>query len=489
MEKKYFKKIAKIGWVGTLCASFLFLTCEAHQLKPTKKEDKFLIAQPVLNLYEECSRDSSYVSQGIYGESIYLIEKVSEEWALVETQDGYRGYALVKGILPDNPEWRTSKNLVKVASIAGMVYPVADTEKPALMRLPFGSKVVLLNDFNSNEDRWLEVAFANGEYGWMQRGDLEVLKLRTLEEMIALSHKFIELPYIWGGSSSEGFDSSGYIQTLYKQVGVLLPRDSSLQAISKDIIPLKFPEQPGDLVFFGKERIMHVGLYLGEGKFIHAGVRDGAPKVGISSLGGTKYSYSMVGKVKKIAYEADIFPITEDLHARMSYSWRSDNPVPLEDLRYIQLKHWGFDGCVHGGELVVHEKVAHEVVDIFRELFEAEYPIEKMLLIDSYHADDNLSCEDNNTSAFCSRPITGSATIWSDHSLGLAIDINPLLNPYKKGLNIVPTNGEVFLDRTIQCRGVINEEDICYQAFIKRGWQWGGHFSTCVDYQHFYKKF
>lgn len=486
-----FIDISKVSLATCLCICFFFSFCEAHTPTPSEKENKFLISKPVLNLHKECSKDTPFVSQGVYGHSARLVKEIADGWAMIETEDGYQGYALVEGLVPDDPRWRTSKRLARVSSIAGMVYPIADTEKPAFMHLPFGSRVELLGDLDSNDARWLEVQLVDGRRAWMQRGDLEKPKTKTLEEMILLSYKFSERPYVWGGSSSEGFDCSGYVQTLCKQIGVLLPRDSRPQAASEKVIPIDVPEQPGDLVFFGGTRITHVGLYLGDGKFIHFGVGDNMPKVAISVIGGSGYNLLAARRIKEIAYRATISPITDEIKAKMTYSWRNDNPVPLENLRYIKCNHWGFDGCVHDGELVVHEKVADEVVDIFEKLFTAQYPIEKMLLVDAYQANDDLACEDNNSSAFCSRPITGSSTEWSYHSFGLAIDINPLLNPYHKGHKVVPVNGKQFLDRSIDCHGVIKEDDFCYKAFISRGWKWGGHWAKekgYVDYQHFYKE-
>lgn len=194
---------------------------------------------------------------------------------------------------------------------------------------------------------------------------------------------------------------------------------------------------------------------------------------------------------KEPMFTFQVLPICNKIKKRMRYSWRDNNPVPLEELRYIQLSHWGFDGHMHKGELIMHKDAVNEIVEIFQELFKEKYPIEKMLLIDAYEADDNLSCEDNNTSAFCSRPITGSESEWSLHSFGLAIDINPLLNPYKKGDIVVPVSGKRFLDRSINCRGIITKDDVCYRAFISRNWKWGGDWYTkkgYVDYQHFYKE-
>lgn len=491
MPLQNFIHVAKASLAAYLCMCFPFSSCEANVPKPSKIEQKFLVSNPVLNLHEECSVDSPYVSQGVYGHSVRLVKEKADDWALIETEDGYQGYALTDGLVQDDPRWKTSKRSVRVSSVTGMVYPIADTKRPALMKLPFGSRVELLEDFDANEDRWLEVQLVDGKHAWMQRGDLEKPKTRTLEEVIQLSQMFLERPYVWGGTSSEGFDCSGYVQTLCKQMGVLLPRDSHLQAKSEKVISIDVPELPGDLLFFGGAKIIHVGLYLGDGQFIHSGICDKTAKIAISDIGQPEYNFLEASRIKEIAFQAAILPISDEMKARMAYSWRDNNPVPLKNLRCIKLNHWGFDGCVHDGELVVHEKVADEVVDIFRELFLVQYPIEKMLLVDVYQANDDLSCEDNNSSAFCSRPITGSSTEWSFHSFGLAIDINPLLNPYQKGSKVVPVNGQEFLDRTIGCQGVIDKDDPCYKAFISRGWKWGGDWAKergYVDYQHFYKE-
>jgi len=472
----FFCKVYVPFWSHTtfcLCSIFLIFStlCYAHTPHPFAKESKFLIAEPVLSMHEECVEDSSVVSQGIYGHSIAIIEERGNGWALIETEDGYRGYALLKGFSSDDPRWRTSQRLCRVSSVAGMVYPTADTDRPALMRLPFGARIELLEDFHSNQDRWLEVHLVDGRRAWMQRGDLEKPRIRNLEEVIQLSYQFLERPYIWGGTSSEGFDCSGFVQTLCKQMGILLPRDSRPQAASEKVEAIERPERPGDLAFFGEGRMTHVGLSLGHGSFIHSGVRNNSPRVSLATIAESEYHFMEARRIKECVFQAEISPITDPIKAKMSHSWRNDNPVPLKNLRHIHLHHFGFDGCVHDGELVVHKSVAHEVVEIFRELFAKQYPIEKMLLIDAYEADDALSCEDNNTSAFCSRPITGKTNEWSFHSYGLAIDVNPLLNPYCKGEVVLPVNGGEFLDRTMDCVGLITEDDPCYQAFISKGWK------------------
>jgi len=170
-------------------------------------------------------------------------------------------------------------------------------------------------------------------------------------------------------------------------------------------------------------------------------------------------------------------------------SWKPECPVPLSDLRYLTISHWGYDDMVHIGHLVVHATIAQEILEIFEELFAAKFPIERMELIDLYDADDECSMEANNTSAFCCRANTTTPGVFSNHSYGTAIDINPLINPYVKGTHVLPKGGSAYLDRTHHYKGMITDDpdNPCYCAFKKRGYEWGGHFVGCVDYQHFAK--
>lgn len=176
----------------------------------------------------------------------------------------------------------------------------------------------------------------------------------------------------------------------------------------------------------------------------------------------------------------------EIIHKIKDVSWKTEAAVALEDLSYITVTYWGFDEQEHIGELILHRKVAEEIVDIFKELYEAKFPIEKIKLIDEYNADDNLSMQDNNTSAFCFRNIEGSNTI-SLHGYGVAIDINPVQNPYVRGEKVVPLEGKNYLNRSDIRKGMILKGDSCYNAFINRGWTWGGDWKGLCDYQHFEK--
>lgn len=172
-------------------------------------------------------------------------------------------------------------------------------------------------------------------------------------------------------------------------------------------------------------------------------------------------------------------------------SYKEDCDVPYSDLRYVKVLHTDFEGQTRIGELIVNKAIAQDVVDIFKELYSISYPIEKIILIDEYDADDNKSMADNNTSAFNFRYVDGT-TRRSVHSDGLAIDINPLYNPYVRTRNnkqeILPENGVEYADRTKDNIYYIRKDDPCYKAFTSRGFTWGGEWKNSKDYQHFEKK-
>ncbi len=187
-------------------------------------------------------------------------------------------------------------------------------------------------------------------------------------------------------------------------------------------------------------------------------------------------------------YEA----ISDEVFARMEgKSFQSDCTTKRSDLRYVRILHIGFDGNTRVGELVANKKIAQDFVDIFYELYQKGYPIEKVILVDEYDADDNLSMADNNTSCFNFRRVVGSSTL-SRHALGMAIDVNPLYNPWVYELNgesiIDPPGGAPYVDRTVDCPYIIDHDDLCYKLLIKHGFTWGGDWTTSKDYQHFSKK-
>jgi hypothetical protein len=182
-------------------------------------------------------------------------------------------------------------------------------------------------------------------------------------------------------------------------------------------------------------------------------------------------------------------PVPDRVAKRMiGKSWNDRCPLSFDDLAYIRVTHWTMQHQVVTGELVVHRELAAEVVEIFQELYEARFPIEQMRLIDDHDADDERSMHHNNFSAFCFRENTTKPGVISKHGYGCAVDINPLINPYIRGELVLPRGADRYLDRTQTTPGMIHKGDVCYQAFVKRGWFWGGHFEGRTDYQHFEKE-
>jgi hypothetical protein len=179
---------------------------------------------------------------------------------------------------------------------------------------------------------------------------------------------------------------------------------------------------------------------------------------------------------------ATVQPVTAD---ELGTTWRPGCPVEPGQLRRVDVGYVGFDGQTHRGELIVHEDLVPDVVTIFEQLLQLRYPIDKIRTVDHYSdADDELSMEDNNTSAFNCRLIPGTNE-WSPHAYGRAIDINTLINPclYASGY-FEPQNAAAYLDRSRTDPGLIHGGDPAERAFTDRGWQWGGYWRT-PDYQHF----
>ena len=199
-------------------------------------------------------------------------------------------------------------------------------------------------------------------------------------------------------------------------------------------------------------------------------------------------------EMKPAECEADAFyisPITDDIFEKMQgKSYKADCTIDREELRYVHILHMGFDGETKEGELVVNKAIADDVLAIFEELYLAKYPIEKVRLVDEYDADDEASMSDNNSSAFNFRTISHTTTI-SNHGLGMAIDINPLYNPYVKTVNgtlsVEPANAAAYVDRSEDNPYKIDHDDLCFKLFTEHGFTWGGDWVHSKDYQHFEK--
>lgn len=195
----------------------------------------------------------------------------------------------------------------------------------------------------------------------------------------------------------------------------------------------------------------------------------------------------------RITYQPGFYyePLTDAVKKRIyGYSYKKDCTIPFESLRYVSVYYKDFKNETKVGEIICNQAIADDLVEIFYELYQAEYPIGQIRLIDEFAADDDLSCLENNTSCFNYRVISGTTKL-SKHAKGLAIDINPVYNPYvtypNGEIHVSPEGSDMYADRNAVFSYKIDENDLCYQLFTAHGFTWGGNWKTLKDYQHFQK--
>lgn len=169
-------------------------------------------------------------------------------------------------------------------------------------------------------------------------------------------------------------------------------------------------------------------------------------------------------------------------------TWHAGCPVAPEDLRQLTITYLDFNGKQSTGRLIVNQDLATEVLRIFRDILRHGFQIERMVPIEEYGGNDDASMAANNTSAFNCRDATGKPGVFSNHSWGRAIDINPLTNPYVKGDKVLPPAGRAYLDRTKTFKGSILKDSFIVREFERAGWTWGGRWPDRQDYQHFEKR-
>jgi cell wall-associated NlpC family hydrolase len=459
---------------------------------------KAVINTPVADMYKQPSENAAVISSAIYNTKVEVINSAKgNNWFLIKTSDNYRGWVMGRDLVGLSNY--SSKDIAKVKNLFANIYAERDTtRRKALVIAPFGTKLSVKKFFDK---RWIQVRLANGNLGWIQSGDVTLdLKPLTMRQMLKLSRKFIGLPFTWGGKSSYGFDCSGFVQMLYKQMGILLPRDTGVQADWYGFVPVaKKNLQPGDVLYFGwNNKIGHTAVYLGNNLFINSTPYN-TPTVHISDLRDKHWRsiYITARRLKSRSrtttrFVSNITPLPASVKQQMQkYTWHKGCPVGLNDLDYVKLSYWGFDNKPHQGVLIVNKYLAPEIVAIFKDLYQHGFPIQKMRPMYLYKGNDNASMLANNTVAFGCRKQVDFPDLFSIHSYGGAIDINPLLNPYVNGNKVLPPESRKYLSKNI--KGRITSNGIVVKDFAKYGWVWGGSDSWSQydihDYQHFEKPF
>jgi cell wall-associated NlpC family hydrolase len=251
-----------------------------------------VVLQPVANMYAQPSEDSSVVSQAIYGANVELVQQ-QDGWAKVRTADEYTGWVPMRQLLAGKT-YGTGGRVGEVRSLFAHLYREDDVTKHApLLTVPFETRLAILEE----QGRWAKAQLPDGRTAWVQTGDLAFDRQpMTIPEMLAFSKRFLGLPYTWGGTSSYGYDCSGFTQMLERQRGVLMPRDAGPQAEWSGNQPVARAElQPGDLLYFGgsEKHITHTGMYLGDGKFINATTYQ-TPMVRIDDLNEPRWTRLLV---------------------------------------------------------------------------------------------------------------------------------------------------------------------------------------------------
>jgi gamma-D-glutamyl-L-lysine dipeptidyl-peptidase len=249
-----------------------------------------IVLRPVANMFSKPSGEADVVSQAIYGTRVAILEE-SAGWAKVRTPDDYTGWMSASELrrLKDGERpYGVSGRVARVESMFANLYrePDVTAHAPALT-VPFETRLEVAAEPKENGARWIQVGLADGRPAWVQRGDV------TLDDaplpigaLAGFSRRFLGLPYLWGGTSAFGYDCSGFVQMLYRRLGVTLPRDAQPQADWSGLVPVvRNALRPGDLLFFGSSarKLTHTGMYIGQGEFINATVHE-HPVVRIDKL-------------------------------------------------------------------------------------------------------------------------------------------------------------------------------------------------------------
>ena len=183
-------------------------------------------------------------------------------------------------------------------------------------------------------------------------------------------------------------------------------------------------------------------------------------------------------------FASTVAPVSPAVRERMGESWSPACPVALEDLRYLTLTFRGFDGRAHTGEMVVNASVADDVVEVFRQLYAADFPIEEMRLPTTADLTAAPTGDGNNSASYVCRAARGQKT-WSQHAYGTAVDINPFHNPLVKRDLVIPELASAYADRADVRPGMHVRGGAAVKAFASVGWEWGGDWRSSKDYMHF----
>jgi gamma-D-glutamyl-L-lysine dipeptidyl-peptidase len=238
-----------------------------------------VIVPTVENLYSVPDADKDVSSQAYIGQVVGVLE-TKGAFARIETPDQYVGWIPRSAILeyPDtsSPRYAQKGKVADVVALLANIYREDDvtTARPKA-QAPLGARLEVSPA--SAPNGWHIVRLPDGQEGFVQAGDVSVhdagdtLARGGPEDLLKTARRMMGVPYLWGGMTPLGLDCSGFVDLVYRVHGKILPRDTGPQFADPSALKVeKDALQPGDLLYFGGKNISHVGMYLGEGRFINA---------------------------------------------------------------------------------------------------------------------------------------------------------------------------------------------------------------------------
>ena len=233
-----------------------------------------VIVEPAVNMHSRPSADADVVSQAIFSTNVSILEQ-DGVWLKIRTPDDYTGWTR-ETALRRMRVYAQSGRVGTVESLFASLYQETDiTKHQPVITIPFESRLEIAEDYSDPGGRWLKVRLPDDGTAWVQAGDvtLESPKDISIADLVTWSKRFLGLPYLWGGTSTYGYDCSGFTQMLLRRRGYAMPRDAGPQAdwdgfknVDADSL------EAGDLLYFGSSpaKITHTGMYIGDGEFINA---------------------------------------------------------------------------------------------------------------------------------------------------------------------------------------------------------------------------
>jgi gamma-D-glutamyl-L-lysine dipeptidyl-peptidase len=264
-----------------MTASLLVACLSLAEPSPAAAAREAVVTVTVENMYAAADDATAVVSQATLGDVVEVLE-TSGAFARVRTPDRYEGWipraAVSEYADAAAPRYARAGHVVEVTSLMANVYrnPSVTTARPKTL-VPLAARLELAG--NGPNERWLELRLPNGETGFVQAGDVKPVdpasarRRGSRDEIVATARRFAGAPYLWGGMTVHGIDCSGLVSRVYHANGIELPRDADQQFADPNADAVAREKlEPGDLLFFGDDEksISHVGLYLGDGRFINA---------------------------------------------------------------------------------------------------------------------------------------------------------------------------------------------------------------------------